>query len=245
MLTLLKDVVLPPSLLLVLILAGLLMPGRRWARMAALAALAVLVALSTPLVSTRLMCALQDSPPLDAARLAASGAQASVVLGAEMVEAPEYGGETIGLLGLERVRYGAHLHRRTGLPLLMSGGVLAPGQAPLATEMARVAENDLGVPVAWTEAESLTTAENAARSAAILKAHAIHRVLLVTQAWHMRRAEATFRRHGIEVVPAPTGFSSTGPVRLSDLVPSAKALLESAYAVHEVIGALVYRLRSA
>ena len=41
--------------------------------------------------------------------------------------AAEYGGDTLGQLTLERVRYGARVARLTGLPVLVSGGSVFGG----------------------------------------------------------------------------------------------------------------------
>ncbi len=37
-------------------------------------------------------------------------------------EAPEYGGDTVSTGSLERLRYAALLYRRSGKPILVSGG---------------------------------------------------------------------------------------------------------------------------
>ena len=69
---------------------------------------------------------LQADAPLAQRALAGEEAQragAIVVLGGGRYdEAPEYGDDTISLAGLRRVRYAAVLQRRTGLPVLVSGG---------------------------------------------------------------------------------------------------------------------------
>ena len=54
-----------------------------------------------------------------------SGAHAKAVVilgGGVRRNAPEYGGDTLATLTLERVRYGARVARLTGLPVLVSGG---------------------------------------------------------------------------------------------------------------------------
>ena len=49
--------------------------------------------------------------------------QAIVVLGSSTYfNAPEYGGDTVSRLGLERIRYAAWLHRLSGKPILATGG---------------------------------------------------------------------------------------------------------------------------
>ncbi|NDG51210.1 MAG: hypothetical protein EBY30_19755, partial [Rhodospirillales bacterium] len=43
---------------------------------------------------------------------------------------PPVGGARVGGLTLERLQEGAALQRRTGLPLLVTAGVLSPGDPP-------------------------------------------------------------------------------------------------------------------
>jgi hypothetical protein len=40
----------------------------------------------------------------------------------------EYGGDTLGRLTLERVRYGARVAKKTGLPVLVAGGSVLVGE---------------------------------------------------------------------------------------------------------------------
>jgi uncharacterized SAM-binding protein YcdF (DUF218 family) len=70
----------------------------------------------------------------------------------------------------------------------------------------------------------------------------VKRVLLVTHAWHLPRASRECVRAGLEVVPAPTGMRHAPPLEVGAFVPSARALRESALAVHEWLGALWYAL---
>ncbi|HAK93275.1 MAG TPA: YdcF family protein, partial [Massilia timonae] len=98
-----------------------------------------------------------------------------------------------------RLRYAAHLHRRTGLPILVSGGAPGPGAMSLADAMAAALREDFGVPVRWVEGRSRNTAENAMFSAALLRPEKVGRVLLVTDAMHMERARTVFQRGGLQV----------------------------------------------
>ena len=83
-------------------------------------------------------------------------------------DAPEYGGDTLGQLTLERVRYGARVARLTGLPVLVTGGSVLGGEteAKLMQESLRA---EVAVDVKWAEDRSRTTHENAILSAAILR----------------------------------------------------------------------------
>lgn len=234
---------LPPLNLILPMAAGLLLLARRprLGKLLIAAGLVGLYALSTPLVAGALIRLLQVAPLPTEARL--SGVGAIVVLGAGRYEdAPEYGGDTANALALERLRYAARLQRRTGLPLLVSGG--APdGGIPEGRFMQEILEKEFGVPVRWVEDASANTRENAINSARILaKAH-VRTILLVTHAWHMPRAQAAFERAGLQVIPAGTHFAGSRPPGLMSFVPDAGALRSSAYAMHEAIGLIWYRLR--
>jgi uncharacterized SAM-binding protein YcdF (DUF218 family) len=99
------------------------------------------------------------------------------------------------------------------------------------------------VPVMLTEEHSRTTAENAANVAPLLREHGIHRILLVTHAWHMPRAMWAFQHSGIQAIPAPTGFINTEE-NLSDhpWLPSARSMYKVRLALHEIVGILWYRI---
>lgn len=150
----------------------------------------------------------------------------------------------IGALTLQRLRAGALLHRRTGLPILVTGGVLRPGDPPIATTMARVLAEEFGTPARWVEDRSATTWENAAFSAPLLAADGIRSAYLVTHAWHMRRGLLAFRHAGFAAQAAPTHY--TGPARpdLASFYPSVHAWADSRLALHEWIGLAWYVLRA-
>ena len=136
-----------------------------------------------------------------------------VVLGAGSYrDPPEYeGSDTVGRLTLERLRYAASLHRRSGLPLLVTGGGTLPGTPAEAAAMALSLEDDFGIGVRFVEDRSRNTAENAANSARMLSEAGISRIVLVTHAVHMARAVRAFEGQGLEVVPAPTVIAGERP----------------------------------
>jgi uncharacterized SAM-binding protein YcdF (DUF218 family) len=184
-----------------------------------------------------------EAPALDLQN--AGGAQAIVILGGGVRRnASEFGGDTLGRLTLERVRYGALVARKTRLPVLVSGGSVFGGPAE-ATLMKRVLQDEFNLEVRWTEARSRDTRSNAVESAAILLPAGIKRVILVTHGAHMPRASGEFASAGFEVTPAPTVIPGA---RLTfehpvELLPSMSALQGSYYALHELLGEVVRRLR--
>ena len=102
--------------------------------------------------------------------------------------------------------------------------------------MREALESEFGVTVRWTEDRSRNTHENAVRSAEILNAAGIHRVVLVGHAFDMPRAVAEFAYQGIATIRAPTGIA----VRELDfpmvLMPSIAGLEGSYYALYEILG---------
>lgn len=242
---LLEALFLPPCSALALLVLGSLLRLRRPKLGRAVQVFAVLWlwALSTPFVGGLLLGSLQSYPALPGDG-ALPTADAIVVLSAEGDPiGAEYGGPVAGSLTMQRLRYGVALQRRTGLPLLVSGGVIGTGQPALATMMADAATKEFAVPVRWREDRSADTHENALFSAALLKQDGVRTVLLVTSAWHMPRSVACFQAAGLQVIAAPTGFRSPS-TGATDWIPHWHGLRDSCLALHEYVGRLAYGLRN-
>jgi len=231
----LKTLVLPPTGPLLLALLGLAL-RRRMPRIGvgvAWIGVLTLLALSIPAVAALLIRSLELPAPFDRAR--AAGTQAIVILGGgTRHDAPEYGGDTLGTLTLERVRYGARVAKETGLPVLVTGGSTYGGTTE-ADLMREALKHEFGVEVRWAEDRSRTTHENAVYSAEILRAAGIRRVILVAHAFDMRRATAEFAAAGIAAVPAATGIPSRGRARAFDFLPGIVGLQGSYYALYEIL----------
>lgn len=234
---LLVILLLPPANGLLLICLAGFWRRRRWAFGLATFGTALLVLQSLPPVAGALMASLEDraGPVLQDT----AGAQAIVVLGSGLdLKAPEYSGDTAGERTLLRLRYGALLAKRFDLPLLVTGGPPKNATLTEAAVMADILEREFTVKARWQEGESRNTAENASKSAAILRDAGVRRIVLVTQAFHMPRAVRLFRAAGLEVVPAPTQFKSAGRSSFGplDLLPQSQALRNSYFALHEWLG---------
>lgn len=255
----------PPGLIVVMLLLSFFAYLRRpWlgAGMLVLST-ATLVALSLPLTAHWLMGGLQNfAKPPELVPMAEKGPQASVfvlkgalqdspgaivVLGAgRSTEAPEYDfQDTVNATALERVRYAAFLQRRTGLPLLVSGG--SPGGEAIAEAdfMQKLLSDEFRIPVKWIERESRTTLENARNSQVLLSAAKVRHVYLVTHAWHMRRAALAFESVGIQVTSAPTGFLSLERKAHAyhAYLPSASGMQVAALALRERFGYIWYGIK--
>jgi uncharacterized SAM-binding protein YcdF (DUF218 family) len=238
-------VVVPPVSLILLGLLGLGLRRRRPAFGAALTGLSLigLLALSLPVTAYSLMSRLEPPPLAGAA--AVGNARAIVILaGGTARGAVDWGGDTIGVFTLQRVRYGAWLAKQTQLPVLITGAAPIEGHRGEAALMRDVLEQEFGVAVRWFDERSQNTAGNAREAAALLQAAGIGRVVLVTSAFHMPRAQRAFERSGLQVVAAPTGYFgyAGGGFEWTHLVPSGDALRVSYLALREMAAGLMYRV---
>lgn len=143
--------------------------------------------------------------------------------------------------GADRVWHGARLYKAGKAPVItLSGGGVRETTVPLL--------RDFGVPesalVFFDSAKN--TEDEAALIAREIKAmkirgegdQAMPRILLVTSAWHMRRAEMLFRRAGLDVIPAATDHEVTLHYKdvgfeFSQLVPDAGCLFQNSYLFKE------------
>jgi len=73
------------------------------------------------------------------------------------------------------------------------------------------------------------------------------KVLLVTSAWHMRRAKRLFGRAGLDVIPCAADWemhlAAEAPLKFADFFPSADALYRNSCAFKEWVALVGYSLR--
>jgi uncharacterized SAM-binding protein YcdF (DUF218 family) len=160
----------------------------------------------------------------------------------------------VGEVG-DRLIYGAYLYRQGAAPLILHSGEdtdstdVTGGAIPFLLGI-------MGVPreAVLLETDSRDTYENAVACQKILKERGFQRVILVTSAAHMPRAVGVFKRLGIEVIPAPTGYTGTqsdvginfqeGPATLlGSLLPNADNLKTTTRMLKEYVGIFIYMLR--
>jgi uncharacterized SAM-binding protein YcdF (DUF218 family) len=167
---------------------------------------------------------------------------AAIVLGGGIDPAASKGsGETELNAAGDRILAGYALFRAGQVRnlLLSAGGPDA--SEPVEADWGAATWRRLGVPAdrVFLERESRNTRENAERSARIVKERGWRSLLLVTSAMHMPRAEATFRKAGLEVDVLPVDRRH-GPKDASWL-PRVESLERSSGALRELAGRLVYR----
>ena len=219
---------------------------RRWYLRLAIAAYLLALVLAIPAVSFWPLRWIEATcSPLDDD---AHGAQAIVVLGGGLLPADSIRKHAeLAASSSRRCLYALELFRDLGpLPIFVTGakadaGKRGPGEAEamhdFLIELGIKAEN------VHLEANSSTTNENAAFTSKMLRDTGTYKILLVTEALHMPRAEACFRKEGIEVVPAPSSYRTTEfQWRIDEFLPSLHGLNDMNDACHEWIGYSWYRI---
>jgi len=238
----LSSLLLPPTSLIALTMIGVfaLKRSRALGLVLIVGSQLLLLALSMPVVANSLVRSLEPPPAsIDQLKLA----QAIVVLGGgRSLGSPEWGGETVNEYTLRRARYGARLARETGLPVYVSGGKPTGGQLAEGTLMQELIAREFNQPVKWVETASETTREQAQITAQDLRPQQISRIVLVTDAVHMPRAQRAFELAGLEVIAAPTGYTAQRPFAPYQLVPGPTALRESHVALREWVSQLHYHV---
>ena len=202
---------------------------------------------STPLVGQAVIGTLSNRYPPQRAE-AYPPADAIVVLGGGI--RPISGDLVYPDLGpaADRVLHAARLYQAGKAPLIIlsAGNVWGDPDLQSEAEATRMLLGALGVPrdAVAVEGSSRNTRQNAILTAELAGGRGIRRILLVTSAWHMPRALATFRRTELDIVPAATDHARPGAMPwILRILPQTSALALSTCALKEYLGLLVYRLR--
>lgn len=237
---------LPPGLLLPFSLLALLAYRRRRTLSLALLSTAILLTLvlAMPKTARWLIADLQTIQPIQLDELQPDKQSTAIVVlgGGRYPKAPEYQHEDqISPATLERLRYAAYLSKELGVSLVLSGGRRNADSTPEAVMMNKVLVNEYGVEPEFLEVRGTNTHEQAIEVQKLLDGSGINNVILVTHAWHMRRAMAEFRSVGLSVVAAPMGYMATAYPN-QDMIPSAAAMSITARALHEIYAMIWHQL---
>ena len=242
--TILPMFVMPTGITILLVVIGLALRRRALCWMG----IAVLWLASTSLVSHAIMRAAegwQVRQPLSAMPVV----QAIVVLSEGRVQPP--GDASVSeWTDADRFYGGIALYKANKASLLIFTGGWSPRQPDAKPEgevLIRYAM-DLGIPRdhMLTTAKVVSTAEEVRAVADLLAARAgskaAPRILLVTSAFHMRRAQMLFARAGVETTPFPVDFKASAGTAftLRGLIPNGADLKRTEAALREFYGFLFY-----
>ena len=140
-----------------------------------------------------------------------------------------------------RIITAARLYRRLRVPVIVSGGRPYGERVSEAEVNARILV-DLGVASEHIllEENSRDTRENAEQVAIVCRARGVRRILLVTSAFHLRRASLMFASTGLEILPVSDRSSHAGRYyRWVDFLPTSYE--RTSLYLHEYLGILAHR----
>jgi len=247
---LVSQLLLPPGGLILLGLFGLIFWKRWWGRGAVLLSFSALWLISTEPVRDMLTQPLEFQHSVLSVERLETDQSAIVLLGGGIYEnAPEYGGrDELGRYAMMRTLYAAEIAKKTGLDVYATGGKPLIQDADPEGSIMRRWLIRLGLPESSVFAENVAdnTWENAAYMKTMLAEKGIHRVVLVTSAWHMPRSVWCFKAHGLDIIAAPTDFlTKQKNYDLRSYFPRWTVFADSGQALHEYLGLFWYRLRYA
>jgi uncharacterized SAM-binding protein YcdF (DUF218 family) len=136
------------------------------------------------------------------------------------------------------------LWRRLNVPIIVSGGGTLEERQGESAVTKRILV-DLGVPdeQILTDCVSRDTYENSYYTKRILDEDGFHSPILVTSAYHMRRAVVAFKKQGAEVIPFPCNFRGQSvEYDFLAFMPSAESLADVSVALKEYLGLVAYQL---
>lgn len=236
------SLILPPASLVLLVALGFLVGPRRFlGRLLIAAGFLLLYLLSISPISDTLLGPIETAfPPWKDGPVKAD---AIVVLGGGvrdltwLAQPCEPSGTS-----KERAVMGITIYRKHRLPLVFMGGNGDPSGTVVCTDadaMARTAV-ELGVPVrdVKTENKSRNTLESARALKNVIKGNSI---ILVTSAFHLKRATAMFTKQGFRVLPAPAGYRCEHKkLTFFSFIPRVENLDDSSTALYEYASFLWY-----
>jgi uncharacterized SAM-binding protein YcdF (DUF218 family) len=208
--------------------------------------LALLALWCTPVVGQLALGSLEWSYPPLAERPADT--EAIVVLSGYVHVLDDNGTKVeLGADTLYRCLRAAEVYRQgKPCPVLISGGKLnpdAPGPTLAGAMRDFLVQQGVSDSDLILEDRSTTTYENAVESRPLLEARGIHRVVLVTDAVHLGRAGACFRKQGFDVVPCGCRYHGTHfDWSFAAFVPDLGGGSGCQEALHEWLGVIWYRL---
>lgn len=149
---------------------------------------------------------------------------------------------------MARMVTAARLHRKLGIPILISGGKVFESSASIGQITKRFLV-DLAVDEKniLLEERSRDTYENARFSKQLCEQHGFSRPLMVTSGYHIKRAQLSFAAVDLAVTPYPCALRTGADPSYEwfDFMPSSSAMRSVAQALHEWIGMVYYRIRYA
>lgn len=238
---------LPPGIFILVMIAigcAVFRKKYRWAGIGLLSIAALLWMVSTGPFANFMMSGLEsgltipDQPEADVI----------IVLGGGLYQgSPDFSGTGApGPDTMQRMVTGARLHRRLGVPIVISGGKVYQTGVSI-TNIAKRFLIDLGIPpkTVILENRSRDTYENALYCKAICDQKGFTRPAVVTSGYHIKRSILSFEKVGLDPIPFPCAITTWHNKKFSwrSYLPTAGALETTSDALHEWIGLTYFKMR--
>jgi uncharacterized SAM-binding protein YcdF (DUF218 family) len=235
-------IVSPLFIILGLIILGLIIGSKKTSFMG----LIVLVICSLPIFSNRLIAYLEHNYQLKNIS-EVDTADAIVVLSGMVrtIQTNEVLSYEFGE-SVDRIFAGIDLFKENKAPsLILTGGKMPWSIGKPEGEYLRDVAIKYGVPrknILLTE--NVQNTDQEAKSVKKILTIDAPKVILVTSAFHMPRAQKVFEEVGIRIVPFPVDFrNASSKLTFMHFMPSAKSIWETSFFVKEMIGRTYYNLK--
>lgn len=145
---------------------------------------------------------------------------------------------------INRLLTGYALHKKTKLPIILSGGNIE-GKLTDSKAMHNTLQ-EIGVEGKYLieENKSRDTHENAFYTFEICKKRGFKKIILVTSGYHMKRAVKNFNKTGMEVLPYPADSKFSGTYNKYSFLPKLGTFNISIKVIREFIALLVLYFQS-
>ena len=231
----------PLFLIIILIITGYILKKRK----ISLIAIVILIICSLPIVSNKLIYFLEiNNKHLKPSEI--NNADAIVVLSG-MVRVVENNNKILYEFSeaVDRIFAGIDLLKNNKAPvIILTRGTLPWSKGMPEGEYLKKIAIKYGVPeknIILTDRVQNTNQEAKSIKKILNKNNS--EIILVTSAFHMKRAKKIFKSNNIKVIPYPVDFRASKKFKLLDLIPSAGSFNNTSYFVREMIGRIYYELK--
>ena len=232
----------PLFFIISLIILGLILGSKK----ISFIGIAVLIIFSIPVVSNKLIAYLESDYELNKPSKVESADAVVVLSGMAKTIQTKDGLNYEWGEAVDRIFAGIDLFKLNKAPtLILTGGKLPWSIGVPEGEYLRDVAIKLGVPekdILITE--NVENTDQEAKATMKLLSLDSPKVILVTSAFHMPRAQLVFEAAGISVIPFPVDFIiGAGKLTFMSFIPSASSFAATSFFVREMIGRTYYNLK--
>ena len=232
----------PLFFIISLIILGLILGSKK----ISFIGIAVLIIFSIPVVSNKLIAYLESDYELNKPSKVKSADAVVVLSGMIKTIQTKNGLDYEWGEAVDRIFAGIDLFKLNKAPtLILTGGKLPWSIGVPEGEYLRDVAIKLGVPekdILITE--NVENTDQEAKATMKLLSLDSPKVILVTSAFHMPRAQLVFEAAGISVIPFPVDFIiGAGKLTFMSFIPSASSFAATSFFVREIIGRTYYNLK--